>query len=134
MNEQITAGRVMQEWSEETIRELTSEQKTTRAAVKYVYNGALAGASTVEYVLFYLDPNKALFTGFETIAVAGPGLTGTLVLRHDGVFENGAAQIDAHIVTEAGSGSFAGLRGTVQFEADPSDPMSSTVQIAPHAA
>lgn len=134
MNEQITAGRTMQDWTEETLRELADGQKTGKACVKYAYSGALSGASTVDYALFYLNPGKALFTGYETIVADGSGLSGNLVLRHEGVFENGAAQIDAHIVTEAGSGAFTGLRGTVRFEADPGDPMKSTVVIVPDPA
>lgn len=125
MNEQITASRVTKNWTEETVRELGDGKKIGKAGVEYVYSGEMTGASTVDYMLFYVNPDKALFTGYENIVLTGPGLTGTLVLRHEGVFENGAAKIDASIVAEAGSGAFSGLRGTVRIEADLSDPMKS---------
>lgn len=134
MNEQISAVRTMQNWTEETVRELGDGQKTGKATVSYAYTGALAGASTVDYALFYLDPGKALFTGYETVVVAAGGLAGNLVLRHEGVFENGAASIAASIVAGAGSGSFAGLGGTVRIDADPGDPMKSSVVITRDAA
>lgn len=133
MNEQITAGRVMQNWTEETVREMGDGKKSSNAGVEYVYSGEMTGASTVDYTLFYVNPDKALFTGYENIVLTGAGLTGTLVLRHEGVFENGAARIDASIVAEAGSGAFSGLLGTVRIEADPSDPMKSAFILSPEA-
>lgn len=133
-NEQMTALRVMQDWAEETVCELGDGQKTGKASVNYVYSGAMSGTSSVNYALFYLTPGKALFTGYETIVSHEPGLAGTLVLRHEGVFENGAAQIDARIVVEAGSGSFTGLRGKVRIEADMNDPMKSAVIVVREAA
>ncbi|MDR6502209.1 hypothetical protein J2785_005389 [Burkholderia ambifaria] len=129
MNEQLVVVRTMQNWVEQTLAEFDERRKMTRAAVTYQYEGGFDAESSVTYSLVYLTSSTALFSGFEAITVASGGLQGELVLRHDGVFENGVATIEASVVAGACAGAFAGLDAAVRIEADAGNPMKSTLII-----
>ncbi|MCW5321931.1 DUF3224 family protein [Verminephrobacter aporrectodeae subsp. tuberculatae] len=129
MIERLVVVRTMQNWEERTLTESDERRKMTSAVVTYKCAGGVDAGSSVTYSLVYLTPVTALFVGFETITVASGSLQGALVLRHDGVFENGVARIEARVVTDACSGAFAGLDGAARIEADAGDPMKSTLII-----
>ncbi|NTZ81669.1 DUF3224 domain-containing protein [Burkholderia metallica] len=129
MNEQLVVVRTMQNWVEQTLSEFGDGRKMASAAVTYQYEGGFDAVSNVAYSLVYLTPSTALFSGFETIRVASGGLQGALVLRHDGIFENGVATIEASVVADACSGAFVGLDAVVRIEADTGNPMKSTLII-----
>jgi hypothetical protein len=134
MSEQLIVVRSMEDWAEQMVCEIGEGQKMSSAAVTYKYTGALVGESKVGYALLYMTPSKALFSGYETVTIHTGELKGTLVLRHDGVFENGFAQIQAQVVSEAGAGAFAGLAGPVRIEADQQDPTKSSLVLNLHSA
>ncbi|WP_208449938.1 DUF3224 domain-containing protein [Burkholderia sp. BCC0419] len=119
----------MLNWVEQTLSEFGDGRKMASAAVTYQYEGGFDAVSNVAYSLVYLTPSTALFSGFETITVASGGLQGALVLRHDGIFENGVATIEAGVVADACSGAFVGLDAVVRIEADTGNPMKSTLII-----
>uniref|UniRef100_UPI003BEF1E72 DUF3224 domain-containing protein n=1 Tax=Burkholderia arboris TaxID=488730 RepID=UPI003BEF1E72 len=119
--------RTMQNWEERTLTEIDERRKIANAIVTYKCEGGIDAESSVTYSLVYLTPASALFSGFEALTVTSGSLQGALVLRHDGVFENGVARIEARVVTEACSGAFAGLDGAARIEADAGDPMKSTL-------
>ncbi|VWD01534.1 hypothetical protein BLA18109_04605 [Burkholderia lata] len=129
MNEQLVVVRTMQDWAEQTLSEFDGGRKMTHASVTYRYEGGFDAESNVTYSLVYLTPSTALFSGFEAITVASGGLQGELVLRHDGVFENGVATIEVSVVAGACAGAFSGLDAAVRIEADAGNPMKSTLMI-----
>ncbi|GAB2890525.1 hypothetical protein GCM10027093_26960 [Paraburkholderia jirisanensis] len=129
MSEQVIAVRSMLDWAEQTLTEFNDAMKAANATVTYRYEGGLEGKSTVGYSLLYLSAAKALFAGYEVVSIEGGALQGTLVLRHDGVFENGVAQINAQLVAAASTGSVAAAAVAVRIEADQQDPMKSRLII-----
>ncbi|PAJ79954.1 DUF3224 domain-containing protein [Burkholderia ubonensis] len=129
MNEQLVVVRTMLNWVEQTLSEFGDGRKMASAAVTYQCEGGFDAVSSVTYSLVYLTPSTALFSGFEAITVASGGLQGALILRHDGVFENGVATIEASVVADACSGAFAGLDAAARIEADAGNPMKSTLII-----
>ncbi|GGB95806.1 DUF3224 domain-containing protein [Pseudoduganella buxea] len=119
----------MKSWDETTVQEDGSGRKMTTAVVTYDYAAPLAGSSTVEYAMFYLTPSKAAFVGYEHIDASYGGQSGTVVLRHEGLFDNGSAEIAVQVVADSPTGTFAGASGNGTIAADATDPMKSTLTL-----
>lgn len=85
--------------------------RRTAAHVKLRYFGDLDGDSHVLYDMVYDEHGGARFTGVETIHATVAGLSGQLVLRHEGVFNAGRAEATVQTVEGASTGDFATCTG-----------------------
>lgn len=79
------------DWQEQVEQLLDDGAKLSVATVQQTYTGAIEGSSTVRYQLYYHKNGNAVFHGFETIHVIDNNQPHTLVIKHDGQFENGIA-------------------------------------------
>lgn len=129
MAELLQAVRTMKSWDEQTVQEDGSGRKMATAVVTYDYAEPLAGSSTVEYAMLYFSPTKAAFVGYEHVAASYGDRTGSFVLRHEGVFDNGGAEIAVQVVADSATGTFAGISGTGTISPDPADPMKGTLAL-----
>ena len=103
-------------WNEETTTEFPDGSKLTRASVSQAYDGDMAGASTVEYLMTYLASGSVKFIGFEVLNGSIGGRTGTAVMQHDGIFVGGRARSTWAFVEGSGTGELVNLHGSGSYE------------------
>jgi hypothetical protein len=112
----------VKDWQENPFDEAEGTARLTQAAVQRSYSGDLQGTSATVWVMAYAPDDTAAFVGIERITGTVAGLEGTLVLRHVGTFEGGAATADLTVLS--GTGALEGATGTGSFVADPSGRVS----------
>lgn len=114
----------VKEWDEQPFDEQPDTAKLTRASVTKEFSGDVRGRSSLEYLMAYASDGSATFVGLERIDGEVAGRRGTLVLRHVGRFEDGAAKATVTVVGGGGTGELASASGGGDFLADPNGSMT----------
>ena len=109
-------------WDEAPVDDRTP--KITNAHVQKTFSGDITGTSQMEYVMSYAEDGTASVVGLERLTCEIGDREGTIVIRHVGGFDGGAATADLLVVPEAGSGDFEGVSGNGTMKADPSGSMT----------
>jgi hypothetical protein len=117
MTTELNATFTVENWDEEPFDEGDGEAKLTQAHVAKQYAGDIEGTSATEWVMAYADDGTAAFVGIERIRGSFGGKDGTLVLRHVGSFEDGAAVAALEVLS--GTGAWSGVTGDGDFRAAP---------------
>ncbi len=104
-------------WDETPFDDGVGVNKLTEALVSRKYSGAIDGTSTTKRLMAYAPDESATYVGIERFTGSVDGHRGTLVLLHDGAFENGAATATLRIVS--GTDELKQANGTGSFRADP---------------
>ena len=86
-------------WDETPFDEGVGVGKLTEALVTKKYTGGIEATSTTKWLMAYAPDKTATFVGIERIKGTVDGKHGSLVLLHDGVFEDGAATATLRIVS-----------------------------------
>ncbi len=120
MKVQVSAKFQIEDWNESLFDDRNDAPKVTRALVTKQYAGDIEGTSTTEWLMAYGEDGSAGFVGLERISGSVNGRVGSLVLRHVGSYEGGAAKGSLEVLTGAGSGELQGASGNGEFLADPS--------------
>lgn len=119
-------------WNEAPYFEAEDGVKQSYAKVSQNYSGAIEGTSTVHYLMCYQSAGSALFTGFETLTATIEGKTGTVVIQHNGTFEQGVASSSFVIVPGSGKKQLAGWTGSGSFRSTENG--QATYQFSFHSA
>jgi hypothetical protein len=120
MGTQITSTFEVKSWDENPFgEEAAGLPKLTRASVTKAYSGDIDGASLTEWLMAYAEDGSASFVGLERITGTMAGRTGTMVLQHVGLFEDGAAKGSLTVVRGCGTDALASVAGAGDFLADP---------------
>ena len=106
----------IKDWKDEPSGELGGETKLTRTRATQSYQGAILGEGVVEYLMCAGAEGVTHFVGFERIAGALDGKTGSFVIQHAGVFA-GEPRSDWAIIVGSGTGELAGLAGKGSYAA-----------------
>lgn len=106
-------------WDEQPLDERGPDQKLTRAAVRKTYTGDAVGTSITEWVMAYAPDGTASFVGMERLTGDIDGRRGSIVLRHVGRYEDGAARGTLEVVSGSGTGELMDAAGGGGFVADP---------------
>ena len=104
-------------WDETPFDDGVGVSKLTEALVSRTYSGAIDGTSTTKWLMAYAPDKTATYVGLERIHGNAAGKSGTLVLLHDGAFENGVATATLRVVS--GTDELKGTTGSGSFRADP---------------
>ena len=102
------------QWQEQSLLQTEGAGELKRASIVNELTGPLTGEGRLEYQLLYpVSPDgDVIFTGFERVTGTWDGLSGSFVLRHDGVYSPTAgARAALQVLSGSGSGDFAGLSG-----------------------
>lgn len=102
-------------WNEEPYSEGEDGVKQSYAKVSQSYSGAIEGTSSVHYLMSYQGAGSAVFNGFETFSGTIADKTGTVVIQHNGTFQQGVASSDFVIVAGSGKDQLAGIKGSGSF-------------------
>jgi hypothetical protein len=117
MSRHIEATFEIGSWDETPFEDGNDATKLTEALVAKRYDGDIKGTSTTKWLLAYAPDKSALYVGIEHITGTIGGMTGSLVLLHDGSYRDGVATADLRIAT--GTGELSNAAGTGKFRADP---------------
>jgi len=118
MSRHIEATFEIGSWDETPFSDGDEGTKLTEALVAKRYDGDIKGTSTTKWLLAYAPDKSALYVGVEHLTGTVGGLTGGLVLLHDGTYRDGVASAELRIAS--GTGELANAAGTGSFRADPS--------------
>jgi len=110
-------------WDETPFDDSVGVSKLTEALVAKKYSGDVDGTSTTKWLMAYAPDKSATYVGIERIQGTVAGKHGSLVLLHDGKFEDGVASAELRVV--GGTDELEGVSGTGNFRADP----AGTVEI-----
>jgi hypothetical protein len=110
-------------WDETPFDDGVGVSKLTEALVSKKYAGDVEGTSTTKWLMAYAPDKTATYVGIERIQGTVDGRHGTLVVLHDGTFEDGVAKADLRVVS--GTDELKGATGAGTFRADP----AGTVEI-----
>jgi hypothetical protein len=115
----ISAKFEVKTWDESPLFEDTAPPKLTRASVTKQYSGDIDGVSSTEWLMAYAEDGTATFVGVEQVEATIAGRAGSLVLLHDGKFEDGAATATLTVAKGSGTEGFVSASGIGSFLADP---------------
>ncbi|MET0475103.1 MAG: DUF3224 domain-containing protein [Mycobacterium sp.] len=117
MSTRVEATFEISSWDETPFDDGVGITKLTEALVCKQYTGGIDGTSTTKWLMAYRPDKTATYVGVERIRGTVDGRRGSLVLYHDGVFENGAASAALRVVS--GTDQLGAVTGTGTFMADP---------------
>ena len=117
MSRHIEATFEIASWDETPFEDSDENAKLTEALVSKKYSGDIKATSTTKWLMAYAPDKTALYVGIERIKGTVGGRDGTLVLLHDGAYQDGVATADLRIAS--GTGELANAGGTGKFRADP---------------
>lgn len=103
-------------WDENTYSESSCGSKQSLAKITQTYSGDVEGESHLHYLMAYQSKASAVFVGHEVLTLTAENRTGTLVLQHNGTFEDGVAKSTFEVVLGSGKGDFEGAAGSGKFE------------------
>ncbi len=114
---QVTGTFQFTSWSETPYHELEDGHKLTHASVTNAFKGGIEGEGTLGYLMAYQGEAFAHFVGYERIVGRMGEKSGSFVLQHSGLFQNGEVQASLTVVSGSGTGDLAGLRGEGSYVA-----------------
>jgi hypothetical protein len=117
MSRHIEARFEIASWDETPFEDGDDTAKLTEALVSKRYEGDIKGTSTTKWLLAYAADKSALYVGIEHIKGTVGGKKGSLVLLHDGSYQDGVAS--ANLRVAAGTDGLSNAGGTGKFRADP---------------
>ena len=109
MSRHIEATFEIGSWDETPFEDGDEGTRLTEALVAKRYDGDIKGTSTTKWLLAYAPDKSAIYVGIEHLTGSVGGMTGGLVLLHDGTYRDGVASAELRIAS-----------GTGSFRADPS--------------
>ena len=117
MTRHIEARFEIASWDETPFDDDGQVSKLTEALVSKKYSGDVDGTSMTKWLMAYAPDKTATYVGIERIKGTVGGKRGSLVLLHDGAFQDGAATATLRVVS--GTEELAQAAGTGKFRADP---------------
>lgn len=109
----------VKKWDEKTDQEISSDMKTTKASVEYVFTGEAEGLASVEYLMFYKyfdsknqHKSSAIFVGLLRFSGKLLGKEGSFFVEERGTFENGVVNSTLKIINGSGLGELQQISGT----------------------
>jgi hypothetical protein len=104
-------------WKEETYEDLGGGAKLTRASVTQTFEGDVAGAGAVEWLMAYRDDGTARFLGLQRVTGSIGDRRGSFVLETIGEFDGRVATWKGSVVRGTSTEDLRGLSGQAEFGA-----------------
>jgi hypothetical protein len=117
MSKRIEAEFEVTGWEETPFDDRVGVSKLTEALVEKRYSGGIDGTSTTKWLMAYAPDDTATFVGVERIRGVVNGRKGSVVVLHDGSFDDGVARAELRVVS--GTDELKDATGTGSFEASP---------------
>src|SRR4051794_16713791 len=84
-----------------------------RVRMRKTFSGALSGTSVVSMISAAVGESPVGYSAIELVTGTLEGRTGSFVLQHTGVVDDGAPEPSGIVLPGTGTGELAGLRGTM---------------------
>lgn len=104
-------------WDEKPYAESDGEQTLAHAVVTHKYTGDIEGEGRLDLLLAYTGEDSARYVGHERVVGSVHGRQGSFLLRHTGVFADGAARTEWQVVPGSGLAELSGLSGNGGYTA-----------------
>ncbi len=127
MRKQAKATFGIKSWDEKPYEEIEGAPKLNRAGVTKSYQGDIEGEGRLEYLMMYRTAGSASFIGLERVTGSVGGRSGSFVLQHSGVFEDGVATVKLSVVPGSGTGDLRGMTGEGGFNVGHQPPYVMTL-------
>jgi hypothetical protein len=127
MSVRATGSMELTSWDEQPFHEVDGGPRLARASVATSFHGEIEGEGRKEYLFIYHDDSSASFVGLERVVGRVGHRSGSFVLRHDGVFEDGVAKATVSVISGSGTGELRGLRAEGTFVWQHGQPGSITL-------
>lgn len=116
-------------WTELAVFERSDGVKVTRVEAEFQYEGRLAGASLVTYLMLYRADGTGTYSGWERFEGSWDHRAGTAVFHHQGTFDPQAVRAEVATVPDTGTGSLETLRIHYQVELRGHGPYPFTLEV-----
>ena len=127
MGDHADATFTLKSWDDKPYDETPGLPRLSRVSATKSYEGNVAGAGRVEYLMMYRVDGSATFIGLERVVGSRGGRSGSFVFQHTGTFENGIAKVALSVVPGSGTEGLARLQGTGQFAVGHEPPYKMTL-------
>ncbi len=118
-------------WEEVDVFARDEAVKVTEVKEKWEFSGdGVSGQGDVVYVMAYRETGIVDFVGFEMLEMTVHGLSGTLFLRSEGVFEQGTATCKWTVQPDMSTGDFKGATGSGGYAAHGHDPVAFKLELS----
>jgi hypothetical protein len=117
MSRHLEATFEIASWDETPFDDSDETAKLTEALVAKKYSGDIQGTSMTKWLMAYTPEKSALYVGIERIKGTVGGRRGSMVLLHDGAYQDGVATATLRI--GSGTDELSNAAGTGKFRADP---------------
>lgn len=116
--ETISAAYRAVDWKEASVFERSDGVKVTRVDAEFNYEGELAGATNVAYLLFYAADGSGSYSGWERFVGTFRSRPAEIVVAQEGTFTPEAVEVQASSVSGTGTGALDGvaLRYAARFQ------------------
>jgi Protein of unknown function (DUF3224) len=112
-------------WDEKPYSEVEGGQKLTHTHITNAFHGDIEGEGTLEYLMVYHADGSATYFGLERVVGRIGNRSGSFVLQHSGIYEDGAARTQWLVVPGSGTGDLRSLRGDGGFIARHGQPQTA---------
>ena len=94
-----------------------------RVTLRKTFSGELQGSSVVTMTSAAVGEAPVGYSALELVTGVLEGRSGTFVLQHSGVVDDGAPSPSGLVLPGTGTGGLSGLRGTLTIEHDATGPV-----------
>jgi hypothetical protein len=94
-----------------------------RVTMRKTFSGVLTGSSVLSMTSAAVGETPVGYSALELVTGTLDGRSGTFVLQHSGVVDDGAPSPSGLVLPGTGTGDLSGLRGTLTIEHDESGPV-----------
>ena len=115
-------------WDEKAVLERDGI-KLTRTRYEATYQGDLEGQSVIESIMTYRPDGTVSYVGVEQFQGKVRGEAGSFVVHSSGEYKDGVASSTGELVSGAGTGAGAELRGRVDQRATKEGPQSTVIEL-----
>ncbi|OAB46903.1 DUF3224 domain-containing protein [Paenibacillus antarcticus] len=123
---QVKANFKLTKANEVIFSEIEGGTKLTQGCFTMEYSGGLHGEGVLQELKCYLPDGSATVYGLERITGCIEGKSGSLVLVHDGRYENGELTSHRKVMNGSGTGEWTGIFGEINFESGSADQFTIT--------
>jgi hypothetical protein len=107
--ETVSAAYRLKDWKEASVFERSDGVKVTRVDAEFNYEGELAGATRVAYLMFYAADGSGSYSGWERFSGTFRGRPAETVVAQEGTFTPEAVEVQAKTVAGTGTGALDGV-------------------------
>ncbi|WP_057462033.1 DUF3224 domain-containing protein [Pseudovibrio sp. POLY-S9] len=105
----------VEEWKEETAKELSKTSKVTSVRAHGPVSGEIVGQVNMFYLLAYVAEKEGKYSGYTQVSGLYGSREGKFLVEENGVFDAQTVRSSMTVVPGSGAGGFKGVSGRGEF-------------------